>query len=57
VQISGSDATLRPLKFKLGQSRSVQARARIVEATRERGRPDDACAADNLQCTIDRERR
>jgi uncharacterized protein len=46
----------RRVKFKLGQNRSVEARAKIVEEMRKRGRPNDARAADALQWTIDRER-
>jgi predicted FMN-binding regulatory protein PaiB len=45
----------RRVKFKLGQNRSVEARARIVNELRRRGRPNDARAADALQWTIDRE--
>ena len=46
----------RRVKFKLGQNRSVEVRAKIVEELRKRGRPHDARAADALQWTIDRER-
>jgi predicted FMN-binding regulatory protein PaiB len=45
----------RKVKFKLGQNRPAQVRARIVEELRKRGRPGDARAADALQWTIDRE--
>lgn len=45
----------RRVKFKLGQNRSVKIRAKVVEAMRKRGRPNDARAADALQWTIDRE--
>ena len=43
------------VKFKLGQNRSREARARIVDELRKRGRPNDVRAADALQWTIDRE--
>ena len=43
-------------KFKLGQNRSLDIRAKIVNELRERGRPNDVRAADALQWTIDRER-
>ena len=43
----------RRVKFKLAQNRSREARARIVEELRKRGRPNDARAADALQWTID----
>jgi hypothetical protein len=46
----------RRAKFKLGQNRSVEVRAKIVEEMRKRGRPNDSRAADCLQWTIDRER-
>ena len=46
----------RRAKFKLGQNRSVEVRAKIVEEMRKRGRPNDARAADGLQWTIDREK-
>jgi uncharacterized protein len=42
-------------KFKLGQNRPVDARARIVNALRTRGRRDDARAADALAWTIAQE--
>jgi hypothetical protein len=42
-------------KFKLGQNRPVEVRARIAGELRRRGRPNDARAADALQWTIDRE--
>jgi predicted FMN-binding regulatory protein PaiB len=45
----------RRVKFKLGQNRSVEARAKIVTELRKRGRPNDERAADALQWTIDRE--
>ncbi len=45
----------RRAKFKLGQNRSVDVRARIVNELRQRGRPNDAHAAEALQWTIDRE--
>ena len=40
-------------KFKLGQNRPVAARRRVIEELRQRGRPNDARAADALQWTID----
>lgn len=46
----------RRVKFKIGQNRPPEARARVVAELRRRGRPDDARAADALQWTIDRER-
>jgi predicted FMN-binding regulatory protein PaiB len=49
--------TGRRVKFKLGQNRAVEARAKIVSELRRRGRPNDARAADALQWTIDREAR
>jgi len=45
----------RRRKFKLGQNRSVEVRAKIVEELRKRGRPNDGRAADALQWTIDLE--
>ena len=45
--------TQRRAKFKLGQNRPVEARARVIAALRERGRPGDARAADALQWTIE----
>ncbi len=45
----------RRAKFKLGQNRSAEVRARIVNELRQRGRPNDARAAEALQWTIDRE--
>jgi uncharacterized protein len=45
----------RRVKFKIGQNRPAQARAKIVEELRRRGRPNDARAAAALQWTIDRE--
>jgi predicted FMN-binding regulatory protein PaiB len=45
----------RRVKFKLGQNRSLDVRAKIVTELRKRGRPNDARAADALQWTIDRE--
>jgi predicted FMN-binding regulatory protein PaiB len=45
----------RRVKFKLGQNRSVEARAKIVAELRKRGRPNDTSAADALQWTIDQE--
>jgi predicted FMN-binding regulatory protein PaiB len=43
----------RRLKFKLGQNRPLDTRAKIVEELRKRGRPNDQRAADALQWTID----
>jgi predicted FMN-binding regulatory protein PaiB len=40
------------VKFKLGQNRPPQARRRIVEELRRRGRPSDARAADALEWTL-----
>ena len=45
----------RRVKFKLGQNRSADVRAKIVDELRKRGRPNDARAADALQWTIERE--
>jgi hypothetical protein len=45
----------RRAKFKLGQNRSVDVRARIANELRRRGRPNDERAAEALQWTIDRE--
>jgi len=42
-------------KFKLAQNRPVEARARIVEALRKRGRPADERAAEALLWTIEQE--
>jgi uncharacterized protein len=47
--------TGRKVKWKLGQNRRPEARARVVAELRKRGRPRDARAADALQWTIDRE--
>jgi len=44
-------------KFKLAQNRPVDARARIVDELRKRGRPNDARAAEALTWTIDQEAR
>jgi predicted FMN-binding regulatory protein PaiB len=44
----------RRAKFKLGQNRPVEARARVIAALRERSRPGDARAADALQWTIEK---
>jgi len=43
------------VKFKLAQNRSPEARRRVVERLRERGRLHDGRAADALQWTIDQE--
>jgi predicted FMN-binding regulatory protein PaiB len=45
----------RRVKFKLGQNRALEVRAKIVEELRRRGRPADGRAADALQWTIDQE--
>ena len=47
------DVRARRLKFKLGQNRPLDTRAKIVEELRKRGRPNDRRAADALQWTID----
>jgi uncharacterized protein len=44
------------VKFKLGQNRSIDVRAKIVEELRKRGRLMDERAADALQWTIEQER-
>ena len=44
---------VRP-KFKLGQNRPPGARQKIIAHLRERGRPNDARAADALQSTLER---
>ena len=46
--------TGRKVKWKIGQNRPPEARARVVAELRKRGRPRDARAADWLQWTIDR---
>ena len=46
----------RRVKFKLGQNRPIEARAKVVAELRLRGRPNDPRAADALQWSIDRER-
>jgi predicted FMN-binding regulatory protein PaiB len=45
----------RRVKFKLGQNRSTDVRAKIADELRKRGRSGDARAADAIQWTIDRE--
>jgi predicted FMN-binding regulatory protein PaiB len=45
----------RRVKFKLGQNRPPEVRAKVAGELRRRGRPNDARAADALQWTIDRE--
>jgi hypothetical protein len=45
----------RRVKWKIGQNRPPEKRARVVAELRQRGRPRDARAADALQWTIDRE--
>jgi predicted FMN-binding regulatory protein PaiB len=47
--------TGRKVKWKIGQNRPPEKRARVVAELRKRGRPRDARAADALQWTIDRE--
>jgi predicted FMN-binding regulatory protein PaiB len=47
--------TGRKLKWKIGQNRPPEKRARVVAELRQRGRPRDARAADALQWTIERE--
>ena len=39
-------------KFKLGQNRSPETRRQVVKFLRERGRPNDARAADALESTL-----
>jgi uncharacterized protein len=45
----------RRVKWKLGQNRPAEVRAKVAEELRKRGRPNDARAAAALQWTIDRE--
>jgi transcriptional regulator len=40
------------VKFKLGQNRPAEARRRIIDELRKRGRPGDARAADALAWTL-----
>jgi predicted FMN-binding regulatory protein PaiB len=47
----------RRVKWKLGQNRPADVRAKVAAELRRRGRPNDARAADLLQWTIDREAR
>ena len=42
------------VKFKLAQNRPPEARRRIIEELRKRGRPNDARAADALEWTLTR---
>lgn len=49
------DIKARRAKFKLAQNRPPDARARIVEELRKRGRPNDDRAADALAWTIEGE--
>jgi predicted FMN-binding regulatory protein PaiB len=49
------DVRGRRAKFKLAQNRSLDARAKIVEHLRVRGRPNDARAAQALTWTIQQE--
>jgi predicted FMN-binding regulatory protein PaiB len=46
----------RKVKWKLGQNRAPEARARVAAELRKRGRIRDARAADALEWTIERER-
>jgi predicted FMN-binding regulatory protein PaiB len=39
-------------KFKLGQNRPPETRRQVVQFLRERGRPNDARAADALESTL-----
>jgi predicted FMN-binding regulatory protein PaiB len=48
--------TGRKVKWKLGQNRKPEARARVAAELRKRGRPRDARAAEALEWTIARER-
>jgi predicted FMN-binding regulatory protein PaiB len=43
---------VRP-KFKLGQNRPAETRRKVITHLRERGRPNDARAADALESTLD----
>ncbi|HVP31272.1 MAG TPA: FMN-binding negative transcriptional regulator [Myxococcota bacterium] len=45
----------RRVKWKIGQNRPIESRAKVVGELRKRGRPQDGRAADALQWTIDRE--
>lgn len=47
----------RRAKFKLGQNRPPDVRARIIEEFRKRGRPNDARAAEALAWTLEQEAR
>jgi predicted FMN-binding regulatory protein PaiB len=49
------DVRSRRAKFKLAQNRPPEVRAKIVEALRTRGRPNDERAAEALHWTIDQE--
>jgi predicted FMN-binding regulatory protein PaiB len=40
------------VKFKLGQNRPMETRRKIVQFLRERGRPNDARAAEALESTL-----
>jgi predicted FMN-binding regulatory protein PaiB len=40
------------VKFKLGQNRTAEARRRVVDELRRRGRPNDHRAADALEATL-----
>ena len=46
------DITARRTKFKLGQNRPSDARRRVIEKLRERGRVNDGRAADALEGTL-----
>ena len=49
------DVRARRAKFKLAQNRPPDVRAKIAEALRKRGRPNDERAAEALRWTIDQE--
>ena len=49
------DVRSRRAKFKLAQNRPPEVRAKIAEALRTRGRPNDERAAEALHWTIDQE--
>ena len=50
------DITARRTKFKLGQNRSPDARRRVIEKLRERGRANDGRAAEALEGTLSQAR-
>jgi uncharacterized protein len=49
------DVQSRRAKFKLAQNRPLDARAKIVDELRKRGRPNDERAAEALTWTIEQE--